>query len=278
MTRCVSKRGSQRAAFRFSFPCGTFAFVRPTNVIAKPRPARFRKFDKPPIGEKMNSEQGDGMENKKIIENAVVGIVDMVSSTKLSNSVDVFTDWEIKERFLKAAQARANQTGMMILSYTGDGFLFLANPKGGIDWPRGLAKFQTLIVSDFRTILAEYSHLIGDVSSGIRFGVATGPIIVGYLGARDNQCMAVGAAINLAARLCAAAEIDQMAISANAWEVFGTIFRNLDFAMCAHDRLKGFDHVILGFHVYAADAYESKRDSSRNESKRWPAVALAHAA
>lgn len=208
---------------------------------------------------------------KQVIENAVVGIVDMVSSTKLSNSVDVFTDWEIKERFVQAAQVRARQTGMVILSYTGDGFLFLANPKGGLDWARGLAKFQALVVSDYRGILGVYSSQIGEVTSGIRFGVASGPIIVGHLGGSSGACMAVGAAINLAARLCAAADVDEMAMSASVWEVFGAMDPDRHVAMCAHDRLKGFDHVIVGFHVSLAPNVESKRDAVRVETKRWPA-------
>ncbi|MES2964158.1 MAG: adenylate/guanylate cyclase domain-containing protein [Bdellovibrionota bacterium] len=215
---------------------------------------------------------------KIVIENAIVGIVDMVSSTKLSNAVDVHTDWEIKERFLKAAQARAKQTGMSILSLTGDGFLFLANAKGGLEWARGLEAFQTLLVSDYRAILAEYAAVIGQVKSGIRFGVAAGPVIVGRVSGREDQFIAVGAAINLAARLCASAEIDQMAMSSSVWDVYGALNQDTEVSMCAHQQLKGFDHVIVGFHIRTQPEIASKRNTRTRVSARWTGFTLQQAA
>lgn len=217
-------------------------------------------------------------QTKKVIERAVVGIVDMVSSTKLSNSVDVFTDFEIKEAFLKAAQERASQTGMVILGHTGDGFLFLANPKVGMNWTHGLAKFKSLVVKDFQSILGHYSSQIGDVRSGVRFGVACGPVIVGRVGNANASYMAAGAAINLAARLCASAEIDEMVMSAGAWEVFGVMQADIQVSMCAYNSLKGFDHAVLAFHVKAAGASGSNRDIVVRESKRWTGAVVATAA
>jgi class 3 adenylate cyclase len=215
---------------------------------------------------------------KMMIENAIVGIVDMVSSTKLSNAVDVHTDWEIKERFLQAAQARAKQTGLLILSLTGDGFLFLANPHGGLEWARGLEAFQTMLVSDYRAILREYSSKIGQIESGIRFGIAAGPVIVGRVSGREDQYIAVGAAINLAARLCASAEIDQMAMSSSVWDVYGAMNQDVEAAMCAHPSLKGFDHVIVGFHIRAQAEAVSKRNSRTRMSVRSTGFTLAQAA
>lgn len=218
---------------------------------------------------------------KTVIENAVVGIVDMVSSTKLSNSVDVLTEWEIKERFLKAAHTRAEQTGMTILTLTGDGFLFLANPNGGIGWASGLRDFQTLLVADYRAILREFASQIGAVTSGIRFGIAAGPVIIGRMAGRQ-EAMAVGSAINLAARLCASADVDQMAMSSAVWEVYGALVRDIDFAMYAHPELKGFDHVIVGFHVSAQTenvvALAPKRDAQVPLSHRWSGAGAQRAA
>lgn len=215
--------------------------------------------------------------NKTVIENAVVGIVDMVSSTKLSNSVDVFTDWEIKERFFQAAQDRAAETGMLILNLTGDGFVFLANPKGGFDWAASLREFQTRLVADYREILSDYSTEIGNVKSGIRFGVAQGPIIVGQVAGQERR-LAVGAAINLAARLCASAKVDEMAMSSSVWEVYGAVVRNAEAAMCAYPQLKGFDHVIVGFHVTAPIEIASKRDVLAAMSSRWAGTRMPQAA
>lgn len=219
----------------------------------------------------------ESFNGKVVIEDAVVGFVDMVSSTQLSNSVDVQTDWEIKERFLKAAHERAEQCGILMLNLTGDGFLFLANPRGGVEWAHGLAKFQRLVVADYQSILREYSSLIGDVSSGVRIGVAQGRIIIGRIGERDDQYMAVGAAINLASRLCSSAEADRMAMSAAVWDVYGAVVPGAEANMQAHARLKGFDHVVVGFHVGGAKV-DSKRDVQETLSCAWAGFAAAQAA
>lgn len=215
--------------------------------------------------------------HKTVIENAVVGIVDMVSSTKLSNAVDVLTDWEIKERFFQAAQLRAAETGMLLLNLTGDGFVFLVNPKGGFDWAASLREFQTLLVADYREILADYAAEIGNVKSGIRFGVAQGPIVVGQIAGQERR-LAVGAAINLAARLCATAKVDEMAMSSSVWEVYGTLVFNAEAAMCAYPQLKGFDHVLVGFHVTAQIEFASNRDALTQLSSRWAGTRLPQAA
>lgn len=189
--------------------------------------------------------------NRTLISFGVVGLVDMVASSQISNSMDLLADWELKTRFLSAATKRAEETGMIMLNHTGDGFLFLANYSGREDWAENLMRFHELLTADFALILKTYSDVIGHVESGLRFGVSAGPMILGWIGdSSHRQFMAVSPEVNLAARLCACAQVNEMVLSSR---VAALMSKNQLGARKTlskeHSGLKGFSDAVPAIHV-----------------------------
>jgi class 3 adenylate cyclase len=183
-----------------------------------------------------------------LLPNAVVGLVDIVSSSKISNSIDLLTDWEIKETFLSSAALRAQQTGMRVLNHTGDGFLFLANENGD-DWAANLVMFYELLTSDFSRLVAAKKNALKGIATGLRFGVAAGPGIFGCLGG-DARCMTVvGPEANLAARLCSLAAVNELVISSRAWKQMSAALNGRSVREESYDSLKGFDVTVPAVHL-----------------------------
>lgn len=79
------------------------------------------------VSRRIQNDIEAGVVKKNVIPFAVVGMVDIVSSCALSNSLGVTQEWDLKAKFFHIAQMYADETGMMILNTTGDGFLFWAN-------------------------------------------------------------------------------------------------------------------------------------------------------
>lgn len=195
-------------------------------------------------------EQGTLILSKQtLVPGAVVGFADIVSSTRISNSVDLFTDWQLKERFLEAATLRATQSGMVVLTHLGDGFLFLANYRSHNEWHFNLISFYENLTSDFKKILASLESKIGPIESGVRFGVTTGPAIVGWLGNNQSYFTAMGPDVNLASRLCANAGHNEIVISGRVWEGLKSVMNGWSTERKIYANLKGFDQEIPAVHI-----------------------------
>ena len=180
---------------------------------------------------------------------AVIGIVDIVKSSKLANSNDIKTEWLVKAGFFEAANRRAAETGMVIINHTGDGFLFLANYLINDGWQGRLLRFHRLLTHDFHEIIATIGVELGDTQTGLRFGVAGGPVMLGWMGMR--QCSVVGVEVNLAARLCSVADTDSMVVSSAVWRAMEPTTRSQSssVSMKSHSTLKGFDRNVDATHI-----------------------------
>jgi class 3 adenylate cyclase len=181
---------------------------------------------------------------------AVVGFVDIISSTSISNHIDLETGFEMKQRFLHAATERANESGMIMLNHTGDGFLFLANYGGDDAWAKRLVQFHRALTSDFDGLLSDLRRRAAIRSeSGLRFGVSCGPVLLGCLGASATCFTAVGPDVNLASRLCDVAGRNEFVATRRVWDHLKQVLPGWPASFRNYDSLRGFDGVINAVHV-----------------------------
>lgn len=186
---------------------------------------------------------------KKIIENAVVGFTDIVASSQISNEVPIAIDWELKERFLEAATQRAIASEMVVLNHLGDGFLFLANYNESAQWYYNLMSFYEGLVSDFRKISTQLNLSSTGIDTGVKFGVSCGPAMVGFIGQHQSYFTAMGPDVNLASRLCAVAQADQIVLSSRVWQSVRPLLIGWNFRTEIYQNIKGFDYPISAIHI-----------------------------
>ncbi|MGE3975644.1 MAG: adenylate/guanylate cyclase domain-containing protein [Bdellovibrionales bacterium] len=186
---------------------------------------------------------------KKVISTAVVGFADIASSTNISNSVDLMTDWEIKEMFLEAASRRATECGLIVLTHTGDGFLFLANYEEKEDWTFNIITFFELLLVDFEKITQEKLKNVDGLKTGVKCGVAMGPAIVGFIGKSQSYFTAMGPEVNLASRLCARAQSGELVVSSRVGFVLKHLLKGWNFKSVVYENLKGFQIPVPAHHI-----------------------------
>jgi class 3 adenylate cyclase len=186
---------------------------------------------------------------RKILPNAVVGFTDIVSSSQLSNVLPLAIDWELKEKFLEAATRRAMESEMVVLTHLGDGFLFLANYNEGSQWYYNLISFYEGLISDFRKLTRELNLDATGIDTGIKFGVSSGPVMVGFLGNNQSYFTAIGPDVNLAARLCSLAGADEIVLSSRVWHSIRPLIVGWSFRNCSYQDIKGFEFSISAVHI-----------------------------
>lgn len=172
---------------------------------------------------------------------AALGIVDIIDSSLISNSISPEIDFAFKSEFHNAASIRAKEHKIVILNHTGDGFLFMANKNQSNEWQKNLIAFHAALVEDFNSLLQELTIHTGiEFQSGLRCGVAAGEVVLGHLTSNPSYFTAVGATVNLASRLCSAGSASKIVFSLTAWNLMTPQHSNL----AAHfDRqsFKGFN-------------------------------------
>ncbi len=195
-------------------------------------------------------ERGDyNFDKGKVVEGAVIGLADIMSSTAISNAVDLESDFHLKQEFLRAAARRAEQYEVSILNHTGDGFLFIANDQSAENWQKQLILFSQSLISDFNLLLQQPNMKSGQqVESGLRFGVSCGRIMLGCLGASPIQFTAVGPDVNLAARLCTTAEKNEVVFSGAAWRKMNAR-DSYEAHRISEYAFKGFKSATVGVHL-----------------------------
>lgn len=195
---------------------------------------------------------------KRIHPNAVVGFADIVASSRIANEVPLNIDWALKERFLEAATKRAIASEMVVLTHLGDGFLFLANYNEGSQWYYNLITFYEGIISDFRQISMDLFHNVDDFKTGVKFGVSSGPVMVGFLGVNQAYFTAIGPDVNLAARLCSVAEPNQIVVSSRVWHSVQPLLIGWNYTQKMYEGMKGFDYKISATHISPRKAVSGK--------------------
>lgn len=202
---------------------------------------------------------------KRIFTNAVVGFADIVSSTRIANMMELRRDWELKERFLEAATQRALETNMVVLNHLGDGFLFIANYAEGINWSYNLTAFYENLIRDYEEIWAEMGSNMERVQSGVKFGVSSGPVLVGFIGKNQSYFSAIGPDVNLAARLCSQAQPNEMVVSGRVWSSLEPILQGWETTAQVYGSLKGFSYEVPAVHIGPRFLHHPTRKCSQCE-------------
>ena len=144
-----------------------------------------------------------GLEQVMRRERRVLSVVvcDLRGYTAYAREHDSNEVIELLERFYRAVGSAAASYGGTIKDHAGDGVLILVGaPIPKTDHARQALLLATDLMQRGREVLDE-AGLLGTVGLGI--GVATGQITVGTIrGAGQLEYVAVGNAVNLAARLC----------------------------------------------------------------------------
>jgi class 3 adenylate cyclase len=194
-------------------------------------------------------EAGNFSIENRIFQNAVIGFTDIASSTAIANAMPLELDWKMKERFLEAATKRALETDMVVLTHLGDGFLFLANFNEDTLWQSKMISFFEHLIHDYEDIFQAFGLDRGQFSSGVKFGVSTGPTMVGFLGKGQSYYTAIGPDVNLASRLCAQARPNQIVLSEKMWIHLKDFVKSWDPMPVTYGTLKGFKKPVIGVHV-----------------------------
>jgi adenylate cyclase len=143
-------------------------------------------------------------------------------------------------KYYDAVGAATTDVGGTIKDYAGDGMLILVGAP--LPCADHAARAVTLAESLLRVtdaLLRERSGPDHDLSLGI--GVATGPVSVGVVGGARLEYIAVGSAVNLAARLCQIAEGGQILLDRRTRELLGDDRRLTEETRMA---LKGFSEPV----------------------------------
>jgi class 3 adenylate cyclase len=226
--------------------------------LTKLNRSEFLKKNFPP-GLRAKIEDGSLKLNRhKIVDGALVGFADISSSTSIANNVDLMTDWQVKELFLEAATRRATECGLIVLTHTGDGFLFLANYDDAKDKSFEVSAFFENLSEDYRKIASAKLSPILALNTGVKCGVAMGPTVVGFIGQDQSYFTAVGPDVNLAARLCSKANPNELVVSSRVWYVLRESLVNWETQERLHTNLKGFKLDIPAFHLQKRAALETK--------------------
>ena len=188
------------------------------------------------------------LSGKKVHPTAVVGFADISSSTAIANKVNLEIDWLLKENFLACAIKRATENGLIVLSQLGDGCFFLANFNGGNAWPNNIIAFFENLSTDYQNIKSELQLPLERADAGIKFGIAMGPSMVGFIGKGQAYFTANGPDVNLAARLCSEADSGELIVSSRVWHALKQSIKSWDVTDETFE-LKGFEQPVPAFRI-----------------------------
>ncbi|MFA5938083.1 MAG: adenylate/guanylate cyclase domain-containing protein [Sinimarinibacterium sp.] len=168
---------------------------------------------------------------------------DLRGFTAYAQARDSATVIEILRRYYDIAGDIAAQFGATIKDFAGDGVLILVGaPQPRADHARAGVDLAQQLVTSTRALLAEYSDAIAPLDVGA--GVATGTVTAGVIDSRSRlEYAAVGAAVNLAARLCSAAAAGQVRLSLRTAELSG----RTDLTELPRIALKGIGDAVQNF-------------------------------
>lgn len=214
--------------------------MKKTEFLKRHFPANFRK----------KIETGEiNLRQRKMMGTAVVGFADITASTAIANQIDLMTDWHMKEDFLNLATKRATECGLVVLTHTGDGFMFLANYFGDAEWPYSLIAFYEGLQLDFDKLKRNLNDRITGIETGIKCAVAMGPAVVGFIGDDQSYFTVIGPTVNLAARLCAKASSNEIVVGYRVWDVLKHTMVGWITNEVVYDDLKGFEHAVRAVHI-----------------------------
>ncbi len=184
----------------------------------------------------------DAVTKKRKMANMVVGFADISNSTQIANSIELELDWSLKEKFLEAATSLALKNDLVVLTHLGDGFLFLANYVNKEVWQENLIHFFLNLTKEYEKIYASSVGISGSIRSGVKFGLARGDIMLGFLGSDQAYFTATGPTVNLAARVCSKAVGSELMVTSELWRDLESFTGALSNQRMPATELKGFNN------------------------------------
>lgn len=187
---------------------------------------------------------------------------DLVGSTALSTKLDPEDLREVITSFQNECREAIERYAGFIARYMGDGMLvYFGYPQAHEDDAERAVRTGLDIIDS----MGELNANIGkahDIALAVRIGVATGPVVVGDIigqGAAEEAAV-VGETPNLAARLQAVAEPNQVIIAPGTHQLLGALFEYED---AGTHRLKGIDKPVAAWRVVREGDIDSRYEAKR---------------
>ncbi len=179
---------------------------------------------------------------KRKMKSMVVGFADISNSTMIANSIALEQDWALKEKFLEAATSLALKNELVVLTHLGDGFLFLVNYVNKDAWQENLIFFYLNLTKEYEKIYSSTVGISGSIKSGVKFGLARGDIMLGFLGSDQAYFTAIGPTVNLASRVCSKAVGSELVVTDEVWKDLEAFAGALSHQRIQSSELRGFDN------------------------------------
>jgi class 3 adenylate cyclase len=190
---------------------------------------------------------------------------DLVGSTALSTGMDPEDLRDVITSFQNRCSAAIRRYDGFVAKYMGDGILFyFGYPRAHEDEVERSARAGLDILDAMAELNAAVPRPPG-VELAVRIGIATGPVIVGdQIGeGTASETAVVGETPNLAARLQALAQPNQIVVSSATRAMLGDHFDLDDLGV--HE-LKGFAEPVPAWRVLSARDVESRFAATRTGS------------
>src|SRR5271169_1600624 len=190
---------------------------------------------------------------------------DLVGSTALSTGMDPEDLRDVIASFQSRCSAAVRHYDGFVAKYMGDGILvYFGYPRAHEDEAERSVRAGLAIVDAMAELNAAVPRPPG-VELAVRIGIATGPVIVGdQIGeGTASETAVVGETPNLAARLQALAQPNQIVVSAATRAMLGDHF---DLDDLGASDLKGFAEPVPAWRVLSARDVESRFAAMRTGS------------
>ena len=190
---------------------------------------------------------------------------DLVGSTALAQRLDPEALRELMQVYQHACSQVIEQYAGHVAQYLGDGLMVY------FGWPRAHEDDAERAVRTSLEIVHAVKHVPAPEPLQVRIGIATGPVVVGETGAGDASVpkLAVGETPNLAARLQALAEADQIVIAPRTQRLLGSAFEYQDLG---RHTLKGIVEPVHASLVLAESRTEGRFEAAHGQSMLGPLV------
>ncbi len=209
---------------------------------------RLKRFLAPQVAELVDRSGDDSVLDGRRVE-VVVLFCDLRGFTAFSSRADTETVIMVLRRYYEVLEGVVNTHEATLINFFGDGAMVLLNAPVAVADPalRAVAMARQM-QADVQELLAGWRALESRLGFGI--GIAMGAATVGRIGSESRlDYTAVGTVVNLASRLCASAEDDQILVDRLAAEAIGS---RAPLVQLAALDLKGFDRPVPVFAVSAA--------------------------
>ncbi|MFE1599014.1 cache domain-containing protein [Methylobacterium sp. ID0610] len=177
------------------------------------RIARLRRFLAPQVAELVDSSGDDGVLDGRRVEVAVI-FGDLRGFTAFSAGTPPEAVMEVLSEYFEGLGRVITAHGATLISFSGDGLMVLVNaPMRCPDPARAAVALAVDMQALVQSLIATWRARGYTIGFGV--GAAMGPATVGRIGyASRCDYTAIGPVVNLAARLCSAAEDRQILIDA----------------------------------------------------------------